>query len=73
MLMKKTRFNMKVTVIMDQTLMRRKIIFSRKTTMPLMNRMTMSIMDLLKIGSGNLSQMIWEIPIYKIIIMVHMG
>ena len=73
MWMNKTRVKMKVTVMMDQTLIRREIILSHTTTMPLMNRMTMSRVYLLKIGNGNLSQMIWKFLKYHIIMMGPMG
>ena len=56
---KKMRLNMEVTVMMDQTLMRGEIIFRHTTTMPLIKRITMIRMDLLKVGNWNLSHMIW--------------
>ena len=62
--MEKTRVNMEVTAMMDQTLMMRAMIFSHTTTMPLMKRITMISMDLSKIGNRNLTQMIWNFLIY---------
>ena len=66
-------FNMEVTVIMNQKLTRSTIIFSHTAATPLMKRITMRRIELLKIGNGNLSQMIWKFLIYHIIIMVPMG
>ena len=57
----------------DQTLTRRTILFSHTTTMPLMKRITMIKIELLKIGNGKLSQMIWKLMVYQIIMMVPMG
>ena len=51
-------FKIKVTVMMYQTLTRRKIIFSHTTTMPLTEKTTIMRMELLKTGNGNPSQMI---------------
>ena len=46
------KIKMEVTVMMDQTLMRRTIIFSHKTTMPLTKRIRMIIWSCLKLGMG---------------------
>ena len=70
---KEKRVKMKVTAMMDQTLIIRKMFFIHTTTMPLMKRTKMRRIELLKIGNGNLSQMIWKFLIYHIIIMVPMG
>ena len=51
-------FKIKVTVMIYQTLTRRKIIFSHTTTMPLTEKTTIMRMELLKTGNGNPSQMI---------------
>ena len=71
--MKKTRVKVKFTAIMDQIFMRRKIIFIHTTTMPLMNRMTVRMMELLKIFNGYLSQIIYKFLVYHIVIMGPMG
>ena len=60
---------MEVTVMMDQTFMRRKILFVHTTTMPLMKIIIISRMVLLKIGNGNMSHMIWIFLVYQIIMM----
>ena len=57
----------------DQTLTRRTILFSHTKTMPLMKRITMIKIELLKIGNGKLSQMIWKLMVYQINMMVPMG
>ena len=71
--MKKTRVKMEVTDIMDQTSMRSTILFSHTITMPLMKSITIKMMELLKIGNGNLSQIICKFLIYQIVMMVSMG
>ena len=71
--MKKTRVKVKFTAIMDQIFMRRKIIFIHTTTMPLMNRMTVRMMELLKNFNGDLSQIIYKFLVYHIVIMGPMG
>ena len=49
---------MEFTVMIYQTLMRRKIIFRHTATILLMNRITIRRMELFKIVNGKLSQMI---------------
>ena len=56
---KKTRFKIEVTVILDQTLTRRTIIFIHTTATPLIKRIKMRRMVLLKIGNGDLLHMNW--------------
>ena len=70
---KEKRVKMKVTAMMDQTLIIRKMFFIHTTTMPLMKRTKMRRIELLKIGNGNLSQIIWKFLIYHIIMVGLMG
>ena len=56
---KKTRFKIEVAVILDQTLTRRTIIFIHTTATPLIKRIKMRRMVLLKIGNGDLLHMNW--------------
>ena len=64
---------MKATVIMDKTLIRRTMLFIHTKTMPLTKMIKTRRMELLKIGNGNLSQMISKFLIYHIIMMGPMG
>ena len=50
--------NMEVAPMMDKNLMKRKMLFSHTPTMTTTTRITTKRMNLLKIGNGNLSQMI---------------
>ena len=72
MCMKNIILNMKMTVLMDQTLMRRTNIFSQTGTITMAKSTIIRRAELLKIGNVNQSHMIWELLIYHIIMMVPM-
>ena len=58
--MKKARLNMKVTAMIDKTLIKRKMRFRHTATMHTTKRAKTRRMKLLKIGNGNLSKIICE-------------